>query len=348
MDKLIGQATLTQGNFDIANYPAFTGGGQKFRLTASYGTTQKNFTANFTEPYFLDSRFAVGLEGFYRDTNYSTNDYNQRNIGAAISVRRPIIPFVFGRLEYRIEDVKISDIQSSTLLQLEAGDRTRSAVTAGLTYDTRDNLFLTRRGTRIDLSGYVAGGILGGNTNIFGFNLDASRYFSLPYDMIFLINGQAAAVAPIAGGGEIYNYDFSQTAPVDPFTGRTTQGRRVPIYDRLFLGGGTTLRGFEYRAVGPKDGANQPIGGRSLFRFTTELTVPIIERVRGAVFYDGGVLNRLPFDFSFRRYASDVGVGVRLDLPVGPVRLDYGFPLTRDSRNTSKSGQFNFNVGYQF
>ena len=350
VDKLIGQATLTQGNFDIGNYPSFTGGGQKFRLTASYGTTQKNFTANFTEPYFLDSRFAVGVEGFYRDTNYSTNDYNQRNVGAALTVRRPIIPFVFARLEYRIEDVKISDIQNSSILQLETGARVRSAVTGGLTYDTRDNLFLTRRGTRIDLSGYVAGGILGGSTNIFGFNLDASRYFSLPYDMILLVNGQAAAVAPIAGGGEIYNYFPYDPAfaPIDPSNGRTTQGRRVPIYDRLFLGGGTSLRGFDYRAVGPRDEFNQPIGGRSLLRVTTELTIPIIERVRAAVFYDGGVLNRLPFDFSFRRYASDVGVGVRLDLPVGPIRLDYGFPITRDDPRTSKSGKFNFNVGYQF
>jgi len=133
----------------------------------------------------------------------------------------------------------------------------------------------------------------------------------------------------------------------------------VPIEDRLFLGGPNNLRGYEYRYVGPKDQQNNPVGGRTLGRGTVELTYPIIERVRGAIFYDGG-FNHLPsYSFGFQNYASDYGIGLRLDLPIGPIRLDYAFPIqiNRQNLNTpgnpvapsmSKTGRFSFNVGYQF
>ncbi len=343
VDKLVGQATLSQGNFDITNYPAFTGAGQKFRLNAVYGTTRKDFTATFVEPYVFDSRFSLTLEGFYHDTNYTNNDYRQRNLGATVGVRRPVpyLPYTSGRLEYSIQDIKVSQISDPTsVLSGEAGSATRSAVTLGFNFDNRDNLFLTRRGTRADLSFYTAGGVLGGSTKIYGWNFDFAHYILLPYDFIWTIQGQIAGVAPLSGGEVTSDPAYARYS-------RTTS-RRVPIYDRLFLGGGNNLRGFDYRDVGPRDSLNQPLGGRSLGRVTTEVTFPIIERVRGAVFYDGGVNHRQSFAYGMSRYASDAGIGVRLDLPVGPIRLDYGVPITREDSSQKKSGKFNFNVGYQF
>ena len=175
---------------------------------------------------------------------------------------------------------------------------------------------------------------MGGSVQIYGFDLDASQYFHLPYDTILLLNGEAA-VATTWGDQNI-----------------------VPIYDRLYLGGAYNLRGFKFRDVGPKDNNGNPIGGSTLLRYTLEYTIPIIERVRFAVFYDGGFVNAGAWNFSPQKvpnskgnssggFAEDVGVGVRLDLPIGPIRLDYGFPVQRDSFN-SKSGQFQFSVGYQF
>ena len=120
----------------------------------------------------------------------------------------------------------------------------------------------------------------------------------------------------------------------------------MPIYDRLYLGGSNNLRGFAYRDVGPRDIHGEPIGGQSMARATAELTFPIIEKARGAIFYDTGFVNADPYDFSTRDLASDVGVGIRLDLPIGPLRVDYGYPIQRDGR--SGGGKFNFNVGYQF
>ena len=110
--------------------------------------------------------------------------------------------------------------------------------------------------------------------------------------------------------------------------------------------------------------ADEPLGGKSLARATVEYTFPIIEKARGAVFYDTGFVNPDSYDFSletqtvprhatskkapieFDNLASDVGIGLRLDLPIGPLRLDYGFPLQR--AGNAGHGRFNFNVGYQF
>jgi outer membrane protein insertion porin family len=122
----------------------------------------------------------------------------------------------------------------------------------------------------------------------------------------------------------------------------------VPIFDRLFLGGSNNLRGFAFRDVGPRDASGEPIGGNSMARGTVELTFPIIEKARGAVFYDTGFVNADAYDYhvNSENIASDAGFGIRLDLPVGPMRIDYGIPIQKNGR--SGSGHFNFNVGYQF
>jgi len=158
----------------------------------------------------------------------------------------------------------------------------------------------------------------------------------------------------------------------------------IPIYDRLYLGGSNNLRGFKFRDIGPKDSNGQPIGGQSMARATVEMSFPIIEKARGAIFYDCGFVNPDAWDFSpgtydqprgvnaqatlayaanpannftapasvigpkktFDLFASDFGIGVRLDLPIGPLRLDYGFPI--EAAGNAKHGHLNFSVGYQF
>jgi outer membrane protein insertion porin family len=81
-------------------------------------------------------------------------------------------------------------------------------------------------------------------------------------------------------------------------------------------------------------------------RLTVEWTFPIVPQARGALFYDSGFVNSAPWAFGISALASDVGAGIRINLPIGPMRLDYGFPVKRDGYNGG--GHFNFSVGYQF
>jgi outer membrane protein insertion porin family len=325
IDNLLGFAEITQGNFDITRWPYFTGGGQKFRMRVQYGTRRKDFIVSLTEPYFMDREIAVGGSIFYREASFTSSVYDERRYGFDVTARKRLGQFLAGRVGYKLENVTILNVDedASQTIQDEKGTRLKSEISGGLTYDTRDSLFLTRRGERIDLSAYVAGGFLGGDTDIYGFDLEASKYFLLPWDTILTLNGEVAAVSTWSGGD------------------------RVPIFDRLYLGGANNLRGFKFRDVGPKDEDGEPIGGNTLARFTAEYTFPVVDKIRGAIFYDVGFVNAGTYDFSGGDLSSDVGIGVRLDLPIGPVRIDYGIPMQKD-KWSSDSGKFNFNIGYQF
>ena len=324
IDSLLGFAEITQGNFDLFGWPHFTGGGQKFRVRAQWGTRRKDFILSLTEPYFLDKKLSVGGEVFYRDASFVSSVYDERRYGFDINARKPINDFTYIRFSYTLQDVDIHNVDSgaSQAIRGEEGNRTESKLSGGITYDTRDSVFLTRRGHKLDLQTYVAGGFLGGGTDIYGFDLEASKYFLLPWDTILTLNAEVAVVETWSGGD------------------------RVPIFDRLYLGGANNLRGFKFRDVGPKDVDDEPLGGSTLARATIEYTFPVVEKVRGAVFYDIGFVNADSYDFGSGNVNSDVGIGVRLDLPIGPVRIDYGFPLQSD--NNDSGGKFNFNIGYQF
>jgi outer membrane protein insertion porin family len=324
VDKLVGFAELTQGNFDLFNWPSFTGGGQKFRLRLQYGTERKDFILAITEPYFLDRRLSLGGQLFYNEANYLSAQYDQRNYGVSFEFRKPINAYMYGTLGYILQDIDIFNVDpsSSEFIQSQKGSSVESKLLSSLVFDSRDNPLLSRRGQRITFAPMIAGGFLGGDTQIYGFDLEGSQYFHLPKDTILLINGEIATVSQWGSGDQ------------------------VPIYERLFLGGSNNLRGFPFREVGPKDENGEPKGGQTMARTTIEWTFPIIEKARGAVFYDMGFVNSDAWSFGFNHMASDIGIGLRLDLPIGPLRLDYGYPVMRDGYNGG--GHFNFNVGYQF
>ena len=326
IDQLVGFVEMTQGNFDLLNWPSFTGAGQKFRFKIQYGNTRKDVTLSLTEPYFMDRRLSLGGELYFREADYLSNIYNQRNYGFSIETRKQIAPFTAASLGYRLEKIELFDVSpaASTAILIEQGTTTKSQITLGVGNDTRDNPFLTRTGHRIAFTPYVAGGFLGGNEQIIGMSLEGRQYFHLYKDSILLLSG---SVASVDSWGD---------------------GHFVHIYDRLFLGGSNDLRGFDFRDVSPRDINGEPLGGQSMAAFTIEYTMPIIEKARFAVFFDGGFVNRRAWDFDTKDYVDDVGIGLRLDLPIGPLRIDYGIPLEKGPYKDAGSGKFNFNVGYQF
>ena len=391
IDSLTGFVELTQGNFDIMNWPGFTGAGQKFRARAQVGTQRQDYLLSLTEPWFLDRRLSLGGSAFYSESDYLSSAYNQRNYGFSIEMRKPLFPFIYGTVAYGLQEIEIYNVagDASSNIKDEAGTTTKSQVSTSIVLDRRDNPILTRTGQRISIAPYVAGGPLGGDEQIYGFDAEASQYFHFPGDLILLFNGEMATV-------DVWDKPESSTIYVDrvgnifhspgkmPDTRVPVDVPSVPIYDRLYLGGSNNLRGFAFREVSPKDNSKNSIGGQSLVRWTTELTFPIVLKTRGAFFYDGGFVNQDEWDFgpehqsiprgvraqlgtpadpsatppvaaippktgprvTYFDLAQDVGFGLRLDLPIGPLRLDYGIPL--ETAGNSKRGHINFSVGYQF
>src|SRR5213082_3472883 len=149
VEQLVGTAELTQGNFDLFNWPSFTGGGQKFRLRLSYGSVSKNFLLTITEPYFLDRRLALSGSAFYNEANYLSSQYDQRNYGFTFELRKPISTYMYGTLAYTLQDIDIFNVDpsSSEFLQSQAGSTVESKLSGSIVYDSRDNPLLSRRDT---------------------------------------------------------------------------------------------------------------------------------------------------------------------------------------------------------
>lgn len=343
IDSLVGFAEMQQSNFDLFNWPNFTGAGQRFRIRGQYGLQRQDFTLALTEPWFMGYKVSVGGEFYYHAATFLSPVYSQSNLGGALQARKAITPFTALRGEYRLENISINNLTGNYGEAIaSAGNSspyTKSCLLGGIDFDNRDSLFLTRKGQSIGLTGFISGGGLGGNVQDYGISLDAKKYYSLPWDMILLTRGSVGVVSAWGSG---------------------TQGtidNSPPIFDELYLGGANDMRGFIFRGVGPKDQYGNPIGGSTSVYGTAELTFPIIPRLRGAIFTDWGYVNANSWDFSPAQYIvdgsssgglnGDVGIGARIELPIGPIRIDWGYPVMTDQWNRT-SGQFQFNVGYTF
>ncbi|TAN36732.1 MAG: outer membrane protein assembly factor BamA [Verrucomicrobia bacterium] len=328
IDSLVGFMELSQGNFDLFNWPYFTGGGQKLKLRLQGGSTRRDVDLSFVEPYFLDHRLLLGVDLYQHDSFYYSTEYNQKDTGGRLTLGQPLggfdrLNYIYGLDSFNIYDVSTN---ASTLIQQEAGARVKSSFTLELVHDSRDKVFVPTSGNRTSFSAQLAGGPLGGDTDEYGFQARSTQFFPLWFDHVLNVRGQMAVVD---------SYGSSD---------------RVPLFDRLFLGGPQTLRGFKYREVGPTDGAPnyEPIGGQSMAFASAEYTLPIVEKVRLAGFYDVGMSWQDAYYFNFSHLNSDVGLGIRLDFPGFPIQLDYAWPIHADDFNNHPSGRFSFSIGYVY
>ncbi|MEO5716538.1 MAG: outer membrane protein assembly factor BamA [Luteolibacter sp.] len=342
IDSIVGFVTLEQSNFDLFNPWNFTGGGQRFAMSLRAGAERSEFTMSLTEPWFMDQQLALGGELFYKQSTYFSDYYEQTNFGAAVSLRKPLGAKSSIKGEYRLEQVTIdSEVNQNDYIDKNfvgdngnnsqladdriGGDFIRSALAANYIYDSRDSSVQARHGHKIDVGLTFAG--VGGDVNTFTMSTQAQKYWNLKWDSIFSLNGELAVVDSV-------------------------NGDEIPIFERVFLGGGRTLRGFEFRDVGPRDSkyTKEVYGGNSLGYITAEYTIPIIETVRAAVFSDTGFVNADSWDLGVSDIYSDVGIGVRLKLPISPLplALDYAVPISSPDNEADKGGQFNFSLQYNY
>ena len=318
IDNLVGFIDVIQTNFDAKGWPRFTGAGQKFRLGIKYGTHRKDFVASITEPWLFGQRLQASAEIFYHEYRFLSDYYDQRQIGAEFSLRKPMGDFSSLKAFYRPQQWEVYRLaaDASEELLAEEGDYLEHLVGLTYTVDTRDDVLLPRNGYRFSAGVDVAFG----DIETYGFEFKGAHHTRLPFDTILNIEGSFRTID---------NYS----------------GDRVPIPERLFLGGSNDLKGFEYRDIGPRDSNGEPLGGRTSAYITAEYTIPVMNKVRLATFTDWGTVSS---DFAdFGDVYGDAGVGIRLYLPLGLIRLDYAFELQGDEF-TGGSGRFNFGMGASF
>ena len=349
IDSLMGFAEVSQGNFDLFNWPSFTGAGQKARLRVQIGLKRQDYILSLAEPWFLDQRLLLGWDLFHTQSSYLSTEFTEERTGTSLRLEKALTDFLRAQVQYTIQGISYGvDSSASQELQSQAGSSLRSSMLVSLVHDMRDSVFLTTRGMRSEVSAEVAGGPLGGSVSDYKLNAKSTVFFPFFDKQVLQILGAYGTVGAFGNtkGTTVTetNGDLSATPPVLP---STVQVDAVPLYDRYFLGGANTLRGFTYGQVGPKDVYGQPVGGNTTVNAMAEYSVPVVERVRVAIFFDIGEVEKNSYSFSASDLKSDAGLGVRLNLPVGPLRLDYGYPIQSDSL-TGRSGKIQFSSGFQF
>lgn len=323
-------AEVSQSNFDIFNRRSFfQGDGQKFRLRLQLGSLSSEAVLSFEEPWLFQKALALGFSIFRSSSDYNSSYYSQVETGAEVYLRKRLFELVEGKLAYTYKVVEIKDVSSSAsaIIQSLAGNNALSEVSFQLLRDTRDKIINTTAGNRIEINTAVAGGPLGGSkiNNYYSLEVRGSQFFPV-------FETQTQVLALIGRGGVIQNFGDSAD---------------VPYYSKFYLGGPTTLRGYEFRDVAPRDTFNEPIGGKTYGFFSAEYSIDIVSPIRAAVFYDAGFVNKGAYDFNPRDYADNFGFGLRLFVAGAPLSLDFGIPI-KGPKDAKKGNQFNFSFGTRF
>ncbi len=181
VEQFVGFIEVAQKNFDIANFPNFTGDGQDLRVRAEIGTSRRDYELSFTEPWIFDYPLLFGFD-FYqrtRERGYGYG-YDEQRQGGDLRLGKEFTECLRGDLTYRLENIEISDVptDASQDLRNEEGENTVSSLFVKATQDTRDSIFSPTKGSVASASVEYAGGVLGGDKDFTKFMSGVNRYFT--------------------------------------------------------------------------------------------------------------------------------------------------------------------------
>lgn len=321
LDRLRGFVELSHRNlFGTAKYSS---------LRYEQSDILKRAIFNFQEPWFLDRKLAAKFSLVWSDSERLNPDtreiyYKSRKTSAAFGVEKSYERFK-PSLTYQFENVVNYDVRVAAQLTPEDSGRVLvSSLSPALIWDLRDDVFNPRRGA------------------LYGIILkEALRELASEVDFSKL-TVQAGWFVPVDNAVVAFS---SRAGMAWPFRGTA----EVPLHERFYLGGGTTVRGYTQDSIGPSavdlSGALIPQGGASMAVFNLELRLNPGEGLGFVLFVDAG--NVWPGqEINLRGLRSSYGAGIRYGTPVGPLRLDYGQKI--DRLPDESPGEIHFNIGNTF
>ncbi len=331
VDKLIGFVQVNQRNFDALNFPTFTGAGQKLNVRAEFGSVRQNYIVSWTDPWIGGYPLLFGFDA-YQTEHKKTSDlgylFDEKRRGGDLRLGKEFTEYFRGDAMYKLENIDISNVSdnASTAIKDEEGDNWLSRLMFSLKYDTRDNIYTPTRGFVLAGSVENIGGFIGGDKDFIKYGISTENFLSvLDRRLVFSLSNSL-----------FFAENYGDTD-------------NVPIYERYYAGGAQTLRGYKERYVGPRDDVtNEPIGGNVRYLASLEATFPLVEKmIKGAVFVDAGEVWSQTADIFSSNLKFGSGLGVRVKTPLGPVKLDYAWPLS-DNQGDEKKGRFYFSMSHGF
>ncbi|MCI0662190.1 MAG: translocation/assembly module TamB domain-containing protein [Acidobacteria bacterium] len=323
------------------------------------------------EPFI--QRKALDADGKVVDADENV-DFGIRRFSAFIQTERKFAERTSMRLRYSFETSNTFTTDSAILPDTDLTRNERAIrlgmFTLGFTRDSRDSLLNPTVGQLISADHSLASNIFGGNESFNKFFGNYQRYKTLDSDIPLLGNTTLAFSARIGLAAMFKFADRDRNGIIDDFE------QQLPINERFFSGGATTLRGFKFDTAGPQDILEPrpekscsvvppvrpcdlptlvPTGGDGLVIFNFELRYPLTQRLRLVSFYDLGNVFRRVSDINFSGMTNTVGLGLRINTPLGPVGVDYGylidppFFITKDGAVLRQpSGAIHIRLGQSF
>ena len=316
VENLIFTTSIAQNNL--------WGTGRRLNLTASLSSIRTDFNINLTEPRLFDSTISAGVDAFNNVNDLLS--FSMRTSGGGLRLGKNITEYETVNLAYRYENVNVRGVLAADETAfLVNGKRTTSRIQPTYVYDSRDNFLNPSQGWRHMLGFELAG--------FGGLKFHRAVYEVTKYrPLIGKLVGAAQMRVNFADG---YGGDI------------------LPSFERYFMGGPTSLRGFTLQDIGPKASDGDPLGGNKSLLLNLELQYPFTKAIRGFVFYDrgnlygtGADLSTTSKDWDLGKMRHSIGAGFRFMSPMGPLGFAYGIKL--DRRTGEEDGQFHFSAGSAF
>jgi len=304
------------------------GTGKRLSLNAQIGGVTQLFFINYTDPHFWDTDWTLDAIGFR--TKRKFRDFDRDSWGGSLTGGRRLFSNLGGRVTYRLESLKITDVASDALFIINEESNTISSFSLGFVWDTLNNVLDPSKGN-ISRTDIEYAGPFGGDTDFIRYTVSTRQFLPFVFNTVFSIFGSYGII------------DFQNL------------GDEILVGERFFLGGPNTLRGFGFRRVGPRvptpDGGFVIIGGVQELLFQVDYIFPLFSGLglKGVVFFDMGNAFNDGENITFNPgdLKKDYGFGFRWNSPLGPLRLEIGFPIGK-RQSDEDPFEIQFTIGTLF
>ena len=297
------------------------GAGERIGFKLDYGDRVKGCLFGFIDHYFLDLPLAIGFDLYYRDINFYHLAYIRQGTGADFTVDARIQRFWRASLACSFERVNVETpeyvaeeaIDPFYFSMFGLGKSEMNSLNAELSFSTIDNPYMPARGISFLFANKLAGSFLGGDVHLTKPHFECSFFLPLGGKHVF---------------GFHSDYQFI----------KALEGSSAPFWERFYLGGKETIRGYHSFSVGPRSEHGTNIGGEKSIVFNTEYVFPVVRPLYGAFFIDTGNAYLSAQEISFRNMYSSTGLEMRVLLPFlpAPLRLIFAY----NNRKTREDSHF--------